>query len=238
MLKLYQLLIEAGITHNDIKKLTDFPEMRKRLVGFWKKGGCFEPSSSQKQARKVMKNNFFGIEEAIKYFHVDPTDQQIASLAELPFSVKKLEKVKNKCILLAVFPLSVAEIYDKVGEKYFYNHHFTFTKKSVEQGKAEWVLLRKTPLKNSIGKKFKEQRALILTKEGMAIPSLREMVYAILGHHLATDERIFENVGVRTSDIDENGNHIFVGIYDFEGVRINARRDIEIDYVGITSIQK
>jgi hypothetical protein len=33
-----------------------------------------------------MGKNFFGIEEAVKHFGINPTNQQLAALLEVPFS--------------------------------------------------------------------------------------------------------------------------------------------------------
>jgi len=66
--------------------------------------------------------NFFGVEEAMKHFGVNPTCQQLAALSEIPFSETVLKQSKDDHILVAVFPLSILEIRDKVERKLFYNH--------------------------------------------------------------------------------------------------------------------
>ncbi|KPJ54563.1 hypothetical protein AMJ47_04100, partial [Parcubacteria bacterium DG_72] len=46
-------------------------ELAAKVVKFIQNGG-FEPTSNQKSAREIMGKNFFGVEEAIKYFGVNP----------------------------------------------------------------------------------------------------------------------------------------------------------------------
>jgi len=65
--------------------------------------GGYEPSTSQKLAREIMGTNFFGIEEAIKHFGVNPSKQQLAALAEVPFSEEVLRSAKDTHVLVAVF---------------------------------------------------------------------------------------------------------------------------------------
>ncbi len=48
------------------------------------------PTTSQKCAREIMGKNFFGIDEAIKHFGINPTPQQLAALSEIPFSKAEL----------------------------------------------------------------------------------------------------------------------------------------------------
>ena len=96
-------------------------DLATKVVRLIQNGG-FEPTTSQKRAREIMGKNFFGVEEAIKHFGVNPTRQQLAALSEIPFSEAVLEQSKDTHILVAVFPLSILEIRGKVERKLFYNH--------------------------------------------------------------------------------------------------------------------
>ena len=115
-------------------------------------GGRYESTTSQKRAREIMGNNFFGVEEAIKHFEVNPTRQQLVALSEIPFSEALLEQSKDTHILVAVFPLSILEIREKVERKLFYNHEGAWYNEqsfAEEQGEVIWQLVRKIPADNS-----------------------------------------------------------------------------------------
>ena len=59
----------------------------------------------QSNARKIMGLNYFGIEEAVEHFGVIPTEEELANLANIPFSWTLLRKLKKTHVLIAVFPL-------------------------------------------------------------------------------------------------------------------------------------
>lgn len=194
----------------------------------------FEPTTSQKRAREIMGKNMFGVEEAIQHFGVNPTRQQTLALSEIPFSEEVLQKAKDTHVLVAVFPLSVLEIRGKVDSKLFYdqswyNKESSFAK---ERGETSWQLVLKTPVDNSTSKNWEEQLALISEE----VPTAQVMVYTIIGHYLATGERLFEHIYVRTSSVDSDGYRVYVGYFDSDGLDVydywDAYRD---DDVGVSS---
>jgi hypothetical protein len=176
----------------------------------------------QKRAREIMGKNFFGIEEAIKHFGINPTHQQLATLSEIPFSEALLKQSKDTYILVAVFPLSILEIRDKVERKFFYNHEDAWHNKQLfakEHGEVGWQLVRKTPVDNSTLKNWQEQQALFGKDD--EVPTARVMVYTIIGYRLATGERLVERKYARTSTVDLEGNVVYV-------------RDVGLDGLGIS----
>jgi len=54
----------------------------------------------------------------------------------------------------------------------------------------------------------------------MPSPTARVMVYAIIGHYLATGERLFERIYVRCSDLFSDGSRVLVGNFDSDGLRV------------------
>lgn len=187
-----------------------------------------------------MGKNFFGIEEAIKHFGINPTRQQLAVLFGIPFSEEVLEQSKDTHVLVAVFPIPILEIRGKVEEKLFYGHGdawYNNESSAKEQGTVGWQLVRKTPASNSTSKNWQEQQSLI-AKEN-EVPSAQVMVYTIIGHYLATGERLFENVYVRTSSVDSDGYHVFVGCFDSDGLDVRGNWDNNrYGYLGIASARK
>jgi len=211
---------KAGLTDELAQKVIDSKgnDLATKVVRLIQNGG-FEPTTSQKRAREIMGRNFFGVEEAIKRFGVNPTRQQLAALLEIPFSEAVLEQSKDTHVLVAVFPLSILDIRGKVDSKLFYNQSW-YNKESFakEHGEVTWQLVHKTPVDNSTSKNWQEQQVL-LGKED-EVPTAQVMVYTIIGHYLATGERLFEHIYVRTSSVDSDGVRVFVGVFDSRGLYV------------------
>ena len=175
----------------------------------------------QKHAREIMDHNMFGIEEAIRYFGVNPSKEQLAALAEVPFSQEVLQSCQDTHVLVAVFPLSILDIRGKVERQLFYGHEDAWYNKekfAKDRGEIGWQLVRKTPVENSTSKTWNDQQVLLGETE--ETPPARTMVYTIIGHYLATNERLFQNIYVRTSSLDSDGSCVAVGVFVGAGLGI------------------
>lgn len=169
------------------------------------------PTPSQKRARDIMGKNYFGVEEAIKHFGVNPTKQRLAALAEILYTEGTLEEYRDTYNLVAIFPFSILDIRGKVESKLFLSHEKAWYNKEFfaqERGEVGWWLIRKAPVPNSILKTWDEQQALLAKNE--ETPKARVMVYAIISHYLATGERLFDGIHVRCPDIDSGGNRVAI----------------------------
>lgn len=240
--KEHELLLKletAGLTEPLAQKVIDSKgnELAAKVVKFIQNGG-FEPTTSQKRAREIMGKNMFGVEEAIQHFGVNPTRQQTLVLSEIPFSEEVLQKAKDTHVLVAVFPLSVLEIRGKVDSKLFYDQSW-YNKESFakERGETSWQLVCKTPVDNSTSKNWEEQLALIGEED--EVPTAQVMVYTIIGHYLATGERLFEHIYVRTSSVDSDGSRVHVGSFDSLGLHVFSYwDDNRHDLIGVSSARK
>lgn len=211
---------------------------KQRLQPFLR--GNYQPTTSQKRAREIMGKNFFGVEEAIRHYGVEPTQAELSALAEIPFTETTLQECGNTHVLVAVFPLSILEIRDKVavGQRLFYDQDW-YNKQvfANEKGETEWRLVRKTPVVNSTSKTWPEQQALLANNE--ETPSTRVMVYTIIGHFLSTAEQLFENTYVRCSCVDSDGSRVFVGNFCSHGLYVNNNwDDLQSAYLGLGSARK
>jgi len=213
-------LEKAGITQDLATRVITSKDndLAAKIIHLIQNGG-FDPSTSQKRAREIMGKNFFGIEEAIKHFGVNASKQQTAALSEVPFTEADLEECKNTHVLIAVFTLSILEVRGKMTSKLFYDQSW-YNKESFakDRGDVSWQLVLKTPVKNSTSKTWQEQRALLSEKE--ETPTARVMVYTIIGHFLATGERLFENIFFRCSDVVSNGVRVLVGDFGARGLGV------------------
>ena len=192
---------------------------------------------SKEQARAIMGSNFFGIEEAIERFEVNPSKRQLTALAEVPWSEEVLQSHKDTHVLVAVFPMSMLDIRGKVEHTLFYSHDDAWYNRKAfmkDRGKVGWQLVRKTPIAGSTSKTWSEQQDLLLQDE--KTPSAQVMVYTIIGQHLATSERLFENLCVRTSSVSSDGDRVYVGQ---SGLNVNNWwDDYRYGYIGVSSARK
>lgn len=204
--------------------------------------GGYEPSTSQKAAREIMGKNFFGFEEAIKHFGVNPTKQQLAALAEVPFGEETLKTCKDTHVLVAVFPLSILDIRGicrKIeGQTLFYKQDW-YDKRAFakDKGKVGWQLVRKEPVADSTSKTWNEQQVLLSKDE--ETPKAQVVVYTMIGHYLATGERLFEKICVLCVDLDSDGDRVLVGYFDSGGLDVDLYwDDHRRDYIGLSAARK
>ncbi len=215
----------------------DDPDMQ-RPVCFWNSGGL-EPTTSQKRAREIMGTNFFGVEEAIQHFGINPSKAQTNTLAEVPFSEAVLATHKDTHILVAVFPMSILDIRGKVEHQLFHSHENAwYNKEKFAKGKGEvgWHLVRKTPVPDSINKTWSEQQALLTETE--ETPTTQVMVYTITGHFLATGERLFKDVYVRCSDLGSFGLRVNAGFFVANGLCLCYWVDDRDSFIGLSASLK
>jgi len=184
---------------------------------------------SQSIARKLIgANNIFGIGDAIKYFGVKPTFEQLMALSEVPFSEETIVSCKKTHLLVAVFPMSILDMGRLVGgnEPYpfllsdeWYREYKSFS--NFCGGEARWHLIRKTPVEGSVGMSLSGQQHLI--DENSETPEAHVMVYATIGHYKKTGVRLFEHVSVVTSSLDVASCRVCVGkfsVHSLNGLRI------------------
>jgi hypothetical protein len=204
--------------------------------------GGFEPSTSQKLAREIMGKNFFGVEEAIKHFGVNPSKQQLAFLAEIPWSEEVLRACKDTHVLIVTFALSILDIrgiVKKLADQTLFYKQDWYDKQAfaADKGEIGWQLVRKEPIANSTSKTWNEQQALLSKDE--ETPKARVVVQTAIGHFLATGERLFEKVYVRCADLDSDGLHVYVGYFGAEGLGVNDYwDDNQYDNIGVSAARK
>ena len=237
-----RLWVAVGENADEVAtRINTDPLFVANIARFMVNGG-YDPSTSQKLAREIMGTNYFGIEEAIRHFGVNPSKQQLAYLSEVPFSEEMLKSCKDTHVLVAVFPLSILDvrtIAKKLADQpLFYNQDWydkqVFAK---DKGEVGWQLVRKEPIANSTSKNWNEQRALLSKDE--ETPKARIVVYTMVGHFLATGERLFEKIYVRCSDLDSVGPRVYVGFFDDEGLFVSyCYDDFRYSDIGVSSARK
>jgi hypothetical protein len=216
----------AGLTSELAQQVVDSKdnELAKKTVRFIASGGIMQ-SVWQKRAREIMCTNMFGIEDAVMHLNVKPNKVQLAALERIPFSEEILYSCKNTHLLVAVFPLSLSDLWDsfKFQEGIFARQHPWFTEKNfgTDRGVVGWRLIRKTPVEGSIQKEWDDQQKLLSKDE--VVPSTRIVVYAMIAHFKMTGERLFQHLQVRCADKETRRAVTYttiVGYFDSFGIRV------------------
>ncbi len=180
-------------------------------------------SVNENTARAIMGQNYFGISDANKYFGIEPcfwVDEPIYS-SSIPFTKRTLEESKMSHILVAVMDISIRGMYNEFAYKNppllspISNRVESFL--SVRKPKAMWLLVRKSPTLTSLSDVCLDSLKKEFNEE---LVSAQAMVYTVLGHYLATGERLFEKTTAICSEEDIDGNHVFVGLFKEDGLRI------------------
>lgn len=190
------------------------------------------------RTKAIMGKNFFGVDEAVKHFGVKPTGDQLAALAQIPFSEETLLECKDSHVLVAVFPLSIVAIRAVAPKKVFCNQDWYDREQFATQaGTVGWKLVRKNPVEGSTSKAWAEQQRLLRKDE--ETPSAQVVIYTMVGHFLSSGKRLFEKIYVRCSDVDSFGDRVYVGHFDADGLNVNAHwDDYRGDSLGVASARK
>ncbi len=204
------------------------------------RGESLRPITRRGRAREIMGGNFFGLDEVEKYFRVCPTFRQTLDLSWVPYSEVTLQACKDTHVLVAVFPFSILDISDWVQKQCLMEiplHKGLLNEQAfiVERGEAGWWLIRKTLVEGSTLKMWDEQLTAVSAHE--VVPPARVMTYAIIGHFLATGERLFKEVRVRCPDVLGDAR-ICVGPFYSSRLFIDEYLDIRADSLGIASARK
>lgn len=193
---------------------------------------------SQKTARIVMGNSYLGIEHAVEHLKVVPSKADLRALKKIPFSRVVLEVCKNTHILVAVFPLSILDIQNRVNRLLFYfKDDPWYCKKSFakNKGQAHWALVRIVP--NSTSKTWQEQQSLLGKDE--ETPTARVLVYTVILTYLATGIELLPRcIYVRVNDLDSVGLHVDIGFNDCGIVISSWADDSRINRIGVSSVRR
>ena len=215
-------LRKAGMPDGFYSRVIDEPHFRR-----WLARVAVEPSpattQSQDRARKIMGKNMLGLFEVAKYF-LHLTEEQEAALAEVPFSKKTLHTCSSTHVLVADLGLSISDVNEKSNQGVFQRDKTTWDWRNDEKVREEnddvacWRLIRKTPIEKCTNLSWKDQQAYVLmTAE---IPSARQFVYMVVLYRLATGERLYKHIYLRTSSFSSRDNRILVGDIGVDGVQV------------------
>ena len=157
-------LMEAGISFDELQSPITNPDMRERLVKYWKSGG-YSLTENHKKARDTMGSNFVGIEDAVEIFKITPTNDQLRLLSNIMFKERDLILRRDRHVLIPIFPLPISYLVSKfpslvsIGTKFRKSDFYT------QIVSPKWVLVEKEPIIDSYSSTWEEQRTIFQKKD-------------------------------------------------------------------------
>jgi hypothetical protein len=140
-----------------------------------------------------------------------------------------LAELSKTHILVAVFPLSLTEINIRTHNKGIFCGPDLYKKDFSDDdcSLASWMLIKREPVEDSFLKNWSEQEELVYSScDDEDSPGVQVLAYAIVGHYLASGEKLFKNCFVRTSSIGPRKNtHVDVGPFGLHGLGISYNPD-------------
>jgi len=182
----------------------------------------------EKTARLIMGANFVGSKELMK---IDLFDFDIMKELSVPYSAEELEKKKDDYYLIRGISrfsdgtaVTIRTIQNVVGndpllfEPCFYNQDWYMNEDFIDAPmKDGWFFLRKKVYDDS---RAKQPSDLIKVYE---FPQAIICVYAFFTVCLSCDEKLWIDDYIWCSDVDHNGDRIYVGRYhDKDGINKNG----------------
>jgi hypothetical protein len=224
-------LRKVGMNHQLWAKLTESEELATKVVAYIQRGG-YDPTTSQKRARKIMGKNFLGVEEVVECFGIQLTQEELTKVAEIPFTEATLQECKDTHILFLGVnhdkegkPLTInrfREMFPSTGQPRFYSYEDAWYNKekfaTKETPELKWYLIRKTVTEESRSKNYQEQEKLL--KENEERERAIVYVYGIFLMFKARNERLFESDYVWCTDLDSFGPRVLVGFFDSLGLYV------------------
>ncbi|MCC2235149.1 hypothetical protein ACRFAY_00415 [Bacteroides hominis] len=185
-----------------------------------------------KQAKNIFGKNFIGPNELNFLFSkLNLGDISSIPIPEINYSIAELEKYSHEYILILGlsevngFSLSIRTFRDILGmdpvafEPCFYNQDWylkeSFIDKTLEN---RWYLLKRKVLEDS--------RAIqpdLLLKHSVVFPSAILCTYTFFAYYIIFNELLWRYDFIWCSDVDHNGDRIYVGRYhDIDGMNKNG----------------
>lgn len=184
------------------------------------------------EASLIFKDNFIGLEQLTSIFsHFLPNKKTIVQIPSITWSEKTLRHLANDYILIlgipqwGDIPITIRNLRDcfglnpDVSEPCFYNQDWYLNEPFIDETlDLKWYLVRKTVFDDS---RAVDPNLLIATKQ--SFPSAILCCYTFFAFWLSRGNKLWETDFVWCSNLDHNGDRIYVGKYrDVDGINKNG----------------
>lgn len=184
------------------------------------------------EARLIFKDNFIGLEQLNPILsHFLPNKKSIVHVPSITWGEKKLRPLAKDYILIlglpqwGGIPITIRNMRDffglnpDVSEPCFYNQDWYLNESFIDETlDLKWYLVRKTVFDDS---RAVDPNLLIATKQ--SFPSAILCCYTFFAFWLSRGSKLWETDFVWCSNLDHNGDRIYVGKYhDVDGINKNG----------------
>lgn len=190
------------------------------------------PIDCRALARSILGDDFISAHEIETARGLVYTDDQLTELVNKIPERHILEQLRDSDMMLVAGPPTAMSLIDvrAVHAELFFaegpdrNDKAWYDESKQKFAKADkvealcWIALRKEPVGHSLSKKWSEQQALV--KKPMIIPNVAEVVWALTTYKAVRDVSLLEDLYIRTSSVDVNGDHVSVGGFDSTGLDV------------------
>lgn len=242
------MILESGV---DLTGLMQSAQKRSNLVTFLA-FGCpnFEvvnptlPKGAD-LASDILGEDFISPTDVSEAYGFLYTDEHLAKFNESLPDLKMLNWLHKNGYILVAGPCSDTNLIklraferslfhdEGDGEGWWEKDEETFSRTDVVKG-GQWLMLRKGDVPKSRSGTWKEQSKLVIGPE--RIPNATEVGYGATVYRKVRGVNILPNFLVRTSSVDSDGNHVFVGGQDDGGFCVNVYSDdFSIEVLGVSS---
>lgn len=209
------------------RMLSDDPGYAARLVHFAERG-CYPISTAPDEAERIMRDSYIGPNQW--WLHDLSTRGQ--AFPWVPYSIEELEAARDTHILVCVPPVSIADLYspdqsrfNKARLKPSHDNALYESKKSfaTHRGVTQWRLIRTTPLKESLGLRYKDQCSLLGPRQ--VVVDARSLLFVMLAAHRVRKQLLFDDCLVRCAERDAPYHHIVTGNFSGTHTTIRSQHD-------------
>ena len=202
-------------------------------------------------ARTILGNDFISADEIAKARGIAYIEDQLIDLGKKLPDQATLEAIRDAGMMLVAGPPTAMSLIDvrALNADFFYSKgpdkddsgwYDDADEKFARNDKVEalcWIALCKEPVENSLNKTWQDQQALVV--EPMVVPNAAETVWALTTYKAVRDIYLLDDLYVRTSSLDSDGNRVYVGNFDAKGLRVHDNWDgFRHDYLGLASARK
>lgn len=196
-------------------------------------------------ARLILGKDFISPEEIATARNLPYTDEQLVTFGNTLPAQDILEWCCDNGMMLIAGPPKSMSLLDVRAVKTGYFHskeggwYADNAQKFARDDKAEpvWIAFRKEPVPFSLNKNWSEQTKLVVVP--MIVPNAAEAVWCLTMYKAVRDIYLLQNLYVRTSSLDSDGDRVFVGLFDGKGLHvINYWGNFRYSYLGLASARK
>lgn len=197
-------------------------------------------------ARMILGNDFISPEEVATAYGFSYSEDELAHFADTLPNLETLAWLHGNGFMLVAGPqtdlnllgvrgLDHSLFYRKNdGDGWFEEAKHTFSQIDMVRG-GTWLMLRKGDVPNSRHKNWTDQSKLVTDPE--RVPNSAEVSYGVTVYFKVRGIYLLVNFYVRSSSVDEGGDHVFVGHFGKQGLfGVDCYLDgYRNDYLGVSS---